>query len=452
MTSHPVDYDIIVVGAGPAGLAAARTAARLGFRTVVIERAGGPGELSHPCTSVVAPLAGVFSGRRALGGLFFPRLDLLIPERLIVGYPATQRFVSPAGFRFETGPAVLDQNPVAAIDKRGLLQMLAAQGSAHGLAWRFNTPVTGLLREGNSVVGIRSGALELRSRLVISAEGASRSLTRAAGLWDPAPPAHRYAFVAMQELDAPYVDQGAVGQWVTFGQRYTTAPKAYGTVVAAAPGKATVQFTLLADRLDQHTLQSARHYLHEYMVTDPRVRFLFRDARTVHASAYRMTLRDAPRNAVRSGFMGVGDSMAPGGYLGILPSIFMGRQAALIAAGALDAGGATSRRLAAFNYLTRGPVFQSLQSEAQMVAALTEVTDRQLDRLCQILDGTHPIVAAGGAWRSLPFAGLNWLLSQPALMQDDWLLLEQLAPALGIHGFALGASAPTGVSSSLLLR
>jgi flavin-dependent dehydrogenase len=165
-----------------------------------------------------------------------------------------------------------------------------------------------------------------------------------------------------------------------------------------------------------------------------------------------MTLRDAPQNAVRSGFMGVGDAMAPGGYLGILPSIYMGRQAALIAAGALDAGGATARRLAAFNYLTRGPVFRSLHAEGRMLAALAEVTDRQLDHLCQVLDGTRPMVAAGGTWRSLPFASLNWLLAQPALMGDDWSLLEQLAPALGIHGFALGASVPSRMSSSMLLR
>ena len=31
-------FDLLIVGAGPAGLSAARTAARLGFRTLVVDR------------------------------------------------------------------------------------------------------------------------------------------------------------------------------------------------------------------------------------------------------------------------------------------------------------------------------------------------------------------------------------------------------------------------------
>ena len=80
-------YDLAIIGAGPAGLSAARTAARLGFSTVVLERLAGAGELSHPCSAIIAPIP-----RLALGGgagpdagaptpnLYFRKIDLNIPS------------------------------------------------------------------------------------------------------------------------------------------------------------------------------------------------------------------------------------------------------------------------------------------------------------------------------------------------------------------------------------
>jgi len=53
-------YDIAIIGAGPAGLMAARTTARLGLRTLLLEKLPRAGELSHPCG------AAAHDGRRVI--------------------------------------------------------------------------------------------------------------------------------------------------------------------------------------------------------------------------------------------------------------------------------------------------------------------------------------------------------------------------------------------------
>src|SRR5512135_3312851 len=118
-------YDVVVVGAGPAGLSAARTIARLGFSTLVLERLPKAGELRHPCTGVITPVPGFVGGRRMLDGLFLPSVDLFIPSSLILGYPPDQRLVSPSGYQFKATFAERAEFPAAVIDKPGLLRLMA---------------------------------------------------------------------------------------------------------------------------------------------------------------------------------------------------------------------------------------------------------------------------------------------------------------------------------------
>ncbi|MEM2141717.1 MAG: FAD-dependent oxidoreductase [Candidatus Thorarchaeota archaeon] len=54
----PDECDISIIGGGPAGLTAAYYAARAGMDVILFERRPSPGQESHPCGGMVAPIPG----------------------------------------------------------------------------------------------------------------------------------------------------------------------------------------------------------------------------------------------------------------------------------------------------------------------------------------------------------------------------------------------------------
>jgi len=229
-------YHLIVVGAGPAGLSAARTASRLGLDVLVLEALSEAGELGHPCGAAIAPHPGFVSGQRQGDSLHFPELDLTIPGDLVVGWPRTQRYISPGGYEMRIRFPTRDDFPIVAVDKPGLLRLLAEQAQRAGAKLRFGTAVAGLLTDGNRIVGVRTYQGELRAQVVLSAEGISRRFCQEAGLYEGTPPPNAYATIVWQELDAPAIGAEHMGQIATFGRCYTAAPRAMGTLDVPAPG------------------------------------------------------------------------------------------------------------------------------------------------------------------------------------------------------------------------
>ena len=176
--------DVVIVGAGPAGLSAARTVARLGLDTVLLERMPAPGSRQFPRSAVLTPVPGFVSGRRLFDGLFFPSLDFLVPSSLILGYPPVQKFISPSGYAFSACFGSRAGFPAAVVDKRGLLKLLAEQAQSAGARLQFETPVVGLLVESGQVVGVRTENGPLRAQVVMAVEGIARRLCEEGDLYE----------------------------------------------------------------------------------------------------------------------------------------------------------------------------------------------------------------------------------------------------------------------------
>src|SRR5947209_12774262 len=129
----PVDCDVLIVGGGPAGLAAAEAAAKRGVRTTVLERQN---EIGYPV--------------HTSGGSWVSDMKALsIPEHLY--HPITRVvFVSPHR------EVTLHYNPAVAcvLDVRGLYQHLAGRAIAAGATVRVRHTVEQTILENGRVMGV----------------------------------------------------------------------------------------------------------------------------------------------------------------------------------------------------------------------------------------------------------------------------------------------------------
>jgi electron transfer flavoprotein-quinone oxidoreductase len=179
-----MSYDVVVVGAGPAGSAAALAAARAGLSVVLLERGPFPGS------------------KNAYGGVVYGRvLDDVLPgwwEEVPVQRWVTRRSTMiltdhqalTVDFRTsDWGQAPYNGCTTFRADFDGWLAGKAVEAGAQLLT---STVATGLLREGGRVVGVRTDRPDgdLRARIVIAADGVNSFLAKEAGLLPKTDAAH----------------------------------------------------------------------------------------------------------------------------------------------------------------------------------------------------------------------------------------------------------------------
>lgn len=175
--SYSVDFDVVVVGAGPAGSCAAIEAARAGRRVALIERGPFPG------------------AKNMYGGVVYPRiLDDLIPQWW--EHAPVQRWVT------RRSTMILAAERALTLDLRSEAwgrppyngatafrpefdAWLASVAEAAGVTLVCSTTVTGLLRDASgAVIGVRTDRPDgdLSARVVIACDGVNSFCAKEAGL------------------------------------------------------------------------------------------------------------------------------------------------------------------------------------------------------------------------------------------------------------------------------
>lgn len=171
------DFDVIVVGAGPAGASAALVAARAGQRVCLVERGPYPGS------------------KNMYGGVIYGRiLDTLIPrwwEEVPVQRWITRRSTM---VMTDTQALTIDFRTEAWGDapyngatafRPDFDSWLAGKATDAGATLLCDTVVTGLIRESGRITGVRTDRPggDLHAPMVIACDGVNSFIAKEAGLY-----------------------------------------------------------------------------------------------------------------------------------------------------------------------------------------------------------------------------------------------------------------------------
>lgn len=165
-------YDVIVVGAGPAGSTAAKAAAEKGMKTILIEE--------HPQVGIPEHCMGLVASPKDS-----PLMQLIAStgERVVHTKVKARRIFTPKGKVIEKDFGGVD---VVVIERQLFDVALAEQAAAAGVQVVINTGVTSLIKEGDTVKGVKTNSNtmpEIYSKIVIAADGI-RSLLKGIPSWE----------------------------------------------------------------------------------------------------------------------------------------------------------------------------------------------------------------------------------------------------------------------------
>jgi geranylgeranyl reductase family protein len=203
-------YDLIVVGAGPAGASAARTAAKLGLNTLLLEKEKLP--RNKLCGGGVTPKV-------------LKLLDFNLPDEIIEYEARSSRIhVGEQCFTFETGRPLVYMTSRVRFDS-----FLADKAAEAGVELRDGAPVQRIEENADSV-RVRTSSASFQSKMLIGADGMGGPTARYGRLYDRWKP-HQVAYAIESEVpvgDDCLLDFGGTAAY--FDMYFGTSSAGYGWV------------------------------------------------------------------------------------------------------------------------------------------------------------------------------------------------------------------------------
>lgn len=298
-------FDVIVVGGGVAGCVAAYRLAEAGRSVVLIER-------------------GAYVGSKNLsGGVFYCRVMEQVFPGFVDAAPVERRVTrNVLSFLNRTSAVNVDYwdqrlaEPVNAVTvlRAKLDAWLAEQCEDAGVMVMPGVRVDSLMLEGDQVVGVRAGEDELRSRVVIAADGVTSFLAQEAGIRAKEPQKHLAVGVKSviglprQVIEDRFRVSGDEGvAYAMVGD--CTQSVAGGGFLYTNSDSISIGVVLRLDDLGAKGLSSTD--VHDHFLQHPAVQPLIADGELLEYGCH-LTIEDGPamvsHDLTRPGLLIVGDA------------------------------------------------------------------------------------------------------------------------------------------------
>lgn len=375
-------YDIAVVGAGPAGSAAAEACARAGLSTLCIEEHAAPG-LPVQCAGLLS--ANAFAECR-------------VSERSVLNRVRGARVVSSAGtgFSFDAGATkgyVVDR---AALDA----EMVRAAADAGAEFW-MKTSVVGA-GEGRLVTTGVNGRQEVAARLVIAADGPRSGVARMLGF------ARAPIYLSGIQAEVPLEMEGHLVE-----VHPNAAPQFFAWAIPAGEGRARVGLCGTAN-VREDFFRFARPYL----------------SSVTHLVTGTIPLGTMPRTyGRRTLFVGDAAGMAkPTSGGGVYTGVRAARHAAAVAVACCESGDFSESALADYERRWKEDFGRELAQGMRFFRFRQEISPTQVDRLIAVMadpEITDLIVRYGDMDR--PDALIRHLLTKKKILTSFGIMA---APAV----------------------
>ena len=166
------DYDVVVVGAGPAGTTTARWAAENGARVLVVEKRQ---EIGSP----------VRCGE-GISRAWLDSVDIKLDSRSVACEVKGAKIVAPNGTPFYLSEKMAGNEVGIVLDRAFFDKLLAKYAIKAGADVRLKTSALGLIHEGGKVAGVKVRSFgnteEIRCGCVVGADGFESQVGRWAGI------------------------------------------------------------------------------------------------------------------------------------------------------------------------------------------------------------------------------------------------------------------------------
>ena len=364
------ECDVLIVGGGPAGLAAAEAAAGRGVRTILLERQN---EIGYPV--------------HTSGGSWISDMQALaIPENLY--HPITKVvFVSPHR------EVPLYYNPAVAcvMDVRGVYQHLAGRAIAAGATLRVRHTVEQTIVENGRVLGVTaknhaSERISVHAAVTIDASGFSRHVGVRTEMGKAF---HRYGYGAEYDMYAPDYPQDEL--FLIMGSQF--APRGYAWAFPRGNGRVRLGVGVLHPDCDD----DARAYLDRMVQELPQLSHKFKGASPIEYHTGLFPSERPLERFSRDGLLLAGDAGGHGSTLvgeGIRFAIYSGQMAGSVAAEAVKAGDISAAYLGRFDKKWRARFGRDMDISYMINRRIANYSDEQWDNALDLMRRLTPAQVA----------------------------------------------------------